>query len=128
MLKGGRWLEIGDKARDYGCSVHEVFEIAASLTMGRVAMRTIVPRLHWGHRSGSIPVSCWQRSRLLRVGCGIVGCGIGGSIASSCRQATSAPLRWRRQKRKKEPTRLKYCVTPCSRKRLTNTYTNIAIT
>jgi hypothetical protein len=41
--------------REYGCTAHELFEIAASLTMGRAAMRTIVPRLHLGHWSGSIP-------------------------------------------------------------------------
>jgi hypothetical protein len=39
------------------------FGVAAGLAMGRTAMRTIVPRLHLGHWSGSIPVSCWQRAR-----------------------------------------------------------------
>ena len=63
MLKGRCQLEIGDQTREYGYTTHEVLEIVANLTMGRTAMRTIVPRLHWGQRSGSIPVTCWQRSR-----------------------------------------------------------------
>jgi hypothetical protein len=63
MLKDRCQLENGDQTREYGYTAHEVLEIATSLTMGRVAMRTIVPRLHWGHWNGSRPVSCWQRSR-----------------------------------------------------------------
>ena len=63
MLKGGLGLEIGHRTREYECAGHEVLEIGASLIMRRAAMRTIVPRLHLGHWSGSIPVSCWQRSR-----------------------------------------------------------------
>ena len=61
--KAGVSCRLADQTREYRCAAHEVFEIAASLAMGRTAMRTIVPRLHLGHWSGSIPVSCWQRSR-----------------------------------------------------------------
>jgi hypothetical protein len=59
MLKCLCQLEIDDQTREYRCTAHEVFEIAASLAMGRTAMRTIAPRLHLGHWSGSIP----ERSR-----------------------------------------------------------------
>jgi hypothetical protein len=61
--KAGVNCRLAIKRGKYRCTAHEVFEIVAGLAMGRTAMRTIVPRLHLGHRSGSIPVSCWQRLR-----------------------------------------------------------------
>ena len=56
---GWRFTKHGSR----GIGAHEVLEIAASLAMGRAAIRTIVPRLHLGHWNGSIPVSCWHRCR-----------------------------------------------------------------
>ena len=61
--KAGVNCRLAIKQGKHRCTAHEVFEIAAGLAMGRTAMRTIVPRLHLGQRSGSIPVSCWQRAR-----------------------------------------------------------------
>src|SRR6516225_10728210 len=71
--KAGVNCRLAIKHGGYRRTVHEVFEIVAGLAMGRTAMRTLVPRLHLGHRSGSIPGSCWQRLREVRGGCGMDG-------------------------------------------------------
>jgi hypothetical protein len=43
---------------------HELFHVWTGRATGtRMAMRTIWPVLNWGHRNGSCPLSCRQRSR-----------------------------------------------------------------